>query len=180
MCAVCVCSTQTTTVARSVSSCAPQANKTFPFSKEQRSYVLGLRALNRADGASERPALPSRAGRAGPGRLMPRVPNSLACCLHPLTPAPPCRPAPPPRPAAAGNDYANGNYRMGEWCADAVNSLLESSGVDKAGVQVHAPPRRIRLRVHAPPRNHNERNSGDRRAPMASALRQKSADLMSC
>jgi 1,6-anhydro-N-acetylmuramate kinase len=35
---------------------------------------------------------------------------------------------PPPR------SYAEGNYLMGTWCADAINSLLEESGVDRASV----------------------------------------------
>ena len=56
------------------------ANKTFPFTPEQRQYVLGLRAMNRVD----------------------------------------------------GNDYAEGNYAMGEWCASAINGLLDESGIDRS------------------------------------------------
>jgi hypothetical protein len=26
---------------------------------------------------------------------------------------------------ADGNDYASGNYRIGEWCGDNVNALIE-------------------------------------------------------
>jgi hypothetical protein len=33
-----------------------------------------------------------------------------------------------------GNDYAEGNYLMGEWCAEAINSLLASEGIDPADV----------------------------------------------
>ena len=60
------------------------ANKTYPFTRERREYVLGLRALNLAD----------------------------------------------------GNKYAEGHYRMGEWCAEAGLQLLSESGVDKDSVSL--------------------------------------------
>jgi anhydro-N-acetylmuramic acid kinase len=33
-----------------------------------------------------------------------------------------------------GNEYAKGNYRFGEWCADRALQLLEEAGVDRATV----------------------------------------------
>ena len=58
------------------------ANKTFPFTPEERQYVLGLRAM--------------------------RLEN--------------------------GNEYAEGNYKFGDWCAGRVNDLLAEAGVDREEV----------------------------------------------
>lgn len=58
------------------------ANKTFPFTPEERQYVLGLRAM--------------------------RLEN--------------------------GNEYAEGNYKFGDWFAQCVNDLLVEAGVDKSEV----------------------------------------------
>lgn len=60
------------------------ANKTFPFTAEERNWVLGLRAMRLTD----------------------------------------------------GNEYAVGNYRFGEWCADRALQLLEETGIDKSTVQL--------------------------------------------
>jgi len=60
------------------------ANKTYPFTREQRDYVLGLRAMNRTD----------------------------------------------------GNDYAIGNYTMGEWCAKHALQLIEEAGISKDSVDL--------------------------------------------
>lgn len=60
------------------------ANKTYPFTPEERKYVLGLRAM--------------------------RLEN--------------------------GNEYAEGNYKFGEWCADRALQLLEDAGIDKSTVQL--------------------------------------------
>lgn len=37
---------------------------------------------------------------------------------------------------ADGKEYAKANYLMGEWFADAVNALLEETGVDKASIHL--------------------------------------------
>eukprot|EP00519_Triparma_laevis_P013394 CAMPEP_0182490054 /NCGR_PEP_ID=MMETSP1321-20130603/34_1 /TAXON_ID=91990 /ORGANISM="Bolidomonas sp., Strain RCC1657" /LENGTH=1079 /DNA_ID=CAMNT_0024692183 /DNA_START=288 /DNA_END=3527 /DNA_ORIENTATION=+ len=58
------------------------ANKTFPFTPEERNYVLGLRAMRLED----------------------------------------------------GNEYAEGNYKFGDWCAQRVNDLLDETGVDRSSV----------------------------------------------
>ena len=58
------------------------ANKTYPFTPEERQWVLGLRAM--------------------------RLEN--------------------------GNEYAEGNYKFGEWFAQRVNDLLAEAGVDKSEV----------------------------------------------
>jgi 1,6-anhydro-N-acetylmuramate kinase len=35
-----------------------------------------------------------------------------------------------------GNEYAEGNYKMGEWCANAANSLLEETGIERSSIQL--------------------------------------------
>ena len=35
-----------------------------------------------------------------------------------------------------GNEYARGNYKMGEWCAENVNALLEETNISKDSVQL--------------------------------------------
>ena len=60
------------------------ANKTFPFTPEQRKLVLGLRSLALTD----------------------------------------------------GNDYARGNYTMGEWMADNALALLKESNIDPSTVHI--------------------------------------------
>ncbi len=60
------------------------ANKTFPFTPEERQYVLGLRAM--------------------------RLEN--------------------------GNEYAEGNYKFGEWCAKRVNDLIAETGVPKDSISL--------------------------------------------
>jgi anhydro-N-acetylmuramic acid kinase len=60
------------------------ANKTYPFTPEERKYVLGLRAMNLKD----------------------------------------------------GNEYAEGNYKFGEWLSDRALRLLDETGIDKSTVQL--------------------------------------------
>ena len=35
-----------------------------------------------------------------------------------------------------GNDYAKGNYEMGEWMANAANNILEEEGIDRSTIQL--------------------------------------------
>ena len=38
-----------------------------------------------------------------------------------------------------GNEYAEGNYKFGEWFAKRVNDLLAEAGVDKSEVPFYIP-----------------------------------------
>jgi len=59
------------------------ANRTFPFTDQERKYILSLRAMRLED----------------------------------------------------GNGYAEGNYKIGEWCADRIEQLIrETDGVDKSSI----------------------------------------------
>jgi anhydro-N-acetylmuramic acid kinase len=60
------------------------ANKTYPFTPEERNWVLGLRAM----------ALEN------------------------------------------GNEYAEGNYKFGEWLADRALRLIDETGIDKSSIQL--------------------------------------------
>jgi len=58
------------------------ANKTFSFTKQEREYILNLRAM--------------------------RLENGVG--------------------------YAEGNYKIGEWCAKCINSIISESGIDKSKI----------------------------------------------